>query len=359
MVLSNFTNFGSNYSKDEQEQMLHAVVNADGVDDTTTFIDINDKIDFKCQRCGACCLNRDDILLNAYDVYRISKHLGMSCFDFVKSYTEIGLSGDKRLPTIKLKTNQLTGYCPFLMFDYMHGGVYKCKINDVKPGACASHPLGILSMCDRDDTDHIETTLVKVEQCDKSKVGNMINVRDHMAYYFNHEKEYNLAHILSITVANNFDWRLLYFISMACTASLIKKGLPLKDDIMASTINVVASVALHYIYFEYDINEYFIPQAEENLAIIKHLFVEPFNEHELLMEAMCGIFTNCTGEDPKEVLKYADEHGIDIEDILKEYADGKRKIDYEGFKKKKHPEEDSNDYEYSDNEEEEAYDDEC
>ena len=30
-----------------------------------------DSFDFRCTCCGACCRNREDILLNAYDVIRI------------------------------------------------------------------------------------------------------------------------------------------------------------------------------------------------------------------------------------------------------------------------------------------------
>ena len=36
-----------------------------------------DSFDFRCTCCGACCRNREDILLNAYDVIRIQKYLKM------------------------------------------------------------------------------------------------------------------------------------------------------------------------------------------------------------------------------------------------------------------------------------------
>ena len=33
----------------------------------------NDSFGFTCKQCGTCCMNRSDIILNPYDIYRVLK----------------------------------------------------------------------------------------------------------------------------------------------------------------------------------------------------------------------------------------------------------------------------------------------
>lgn len=35
------------------------------------------KMRFRCDGCGECCKNREDIILNAYDIFRIRKKLSI------------------------------------------------------------------------------------------------------------------------------------------------------------------------------------------------------------------------------------------------------------------------------------------
>ena len=46
-------------------------------------VGLDDKFRFNCTKCGMCCKNRDDILLNPYDVYRAAKALGITTKDIV------------------------------------------------------------------------------------------------------------------------------------------------------------------------------------------------------------------------------------------------------------------------------------
>ena len=52
-------------------------------------IGIDDTFQFNCNQCGKCCMNREDILCTPKDVFRISKKLGISTYDFIKRYCEL------------------------------------------------------------------------------------------------------------------------------------------------------------------------------------------------------------------------------------------------------------------------------
>ena len=41
-------------------------------------IGLDDMFAFKCRSCGKCCRNREDMLLNARDVYNIATALGLT-----------------------------------------------------------------------------------------------------------------------------------------------------------------------------------------------------------------------------------------------------------------------------------------
>ena len=41
------------------------------------------KMRFRCDGCGKCCKNREDIILNAYDIFRIRKKLDITLEEFL------------------------------------------------------------------------------------------------------------------------------------------------------------------------------------------------------------------------------------------------------------------------------------
>lgn len=58
---------------------------------------------FHCDMCGKCCINRDDILLNAKDVYNMAKELQMEPADMVKTYCETYIGESSRIPIVRIK----------------------------------------------------------------------------------------------------------------------------------------------------------------------------------------------------------------------------------------------------------------
>ena len=81
-----------------------------------------------------------------------------------------------------LKSDDETGFCPFLKFDVKSGGKFKCNIHAAKPGACANHPIGVVT-ARKTDSDVEEFTFIKVDQCENSKCDNDVLVKDWVKPY--------------------------------------------------------------------------------------------------------------------------------------------------------------------------------
>lgn len=92
----------------------------------------DDTFRFGCDCCGKCCRNRSDILLNAYDIIRLQKFLGISFVDLLHTYCELYIGENSRLPLVRLRTDKS---CPFLIHN-------KCSVQSAKPTVCALFPLG-------------------------------------------------------------------------------------------------------------------------------------------------------------------------------------------------------------------------
>lgn len=98
-------------------------------------IGLDDTFIFHCTECGKCCTEREDILLTARDVYKMSKELGMEPLEMVQTYCEVYIGQDSRIPLIRIMPRGTIRRCP-LMKDR------KCSVHRAKPLVCAMFPLG-------------------------------------------------------------------------------------------------------------------------------------------------------------------------------------------------------------------------
>ena len=69
---------------------------------------------FSCDRCGRCCREREEVLLNPADLFRIAKFLNQTPSQVVEHYCECYIGPDFRLPLIRLKPKAYRNTCPFL-----------------------------------------------------------------------------------------------------------------------------------------------------------------------------------------------------------------------------------------------------
>ena len=101
--------------------------------DKRNILDLEDSFSFCCNGCGECCRNRNDIILSAYDIYRLSQGLNISDMQLLKEYCEIYIGKVSKLPFVKVVFEN--GVCKFMKDN-------KCSIHVFKPSVCKLYPLG-------------------------------------------------------------------------------------------------------------------------------------------------------------------------------------------------------------------------
>ena len=98
-------------------------------------IGVDEPFKFHCDMCGKCCINRDDILLNAKDVYNMAKELQMEPVDMVLKYCETYIGESSRIPILRIKPRGSIRRCPLMK-------AHKCSVHNAKPTVCAMFPIG-------------------------------------------------------------------------------------------------------------------------------------------------------------------------------------------------------------------------
>ena len=95
--------------------------------------------EFPCVSCHTDCCKEYVIFVNAHDVHRLSVGLGLSPEKFLEVYGakdySLGIKVEEGLIDLALK--QKNGGCKFLEETK---DVFRCTVNDFKPGVCKSYP---------------------------------------------------------------------------------------------------------------------------------------------------------------------------------------------------------------------------
>lgn len=88
-----------------------------------------------CQGCHECCTGMGDtILLDPYDVYRLSRGLGKTVDELMAGPIELHMEEGLILPNLKM--SDTTEACTFLNEEG------RCSIHEYRPGICRLFPLG-------------------------------------------------------------------------------------------------------------------------------------------------------------------------------------------------------------------------
>lgn len=92
-----------------------------------------------CISCHTNCCKEYTIFVNAHDVYRLTKGLGIEPENFLEIYGakdfKLGIKVKEGLIDLALK--QQNGACMFLVES---GEFLRCTVNDFKPSVCKSYP---------------------------------------------------------------------------------------------------------------------------------------------------------------------------------------------------------------------------
>lgn len=209
-------------------------------------IGLDDTFRFRCTMCGKCCRNRDDILLNPLDLYRLAKGLGIEPKEVVERYCNTYIGDSSRFPIVRLNSVGVDKRCPFLKGN-------RCSVHHGKPTVCALFPLGRCVKYEPDNktlSDKTEYILQPITCGDKKESHT---VREWL------EKS-------NIPVEDEFfgAWHgVLSELSMAIRA--MEKVLKEKELMM------VWNVIFTGVYLKYDTEQEFRPQFEANAKSVKEL----------------------------------------------------------------------------------------
>ena len=264
-----------------------------------TIVTEEDTFDFKCQRCGQCCMHRNDIVLSPHDIYDASKYLGIMPLQFLEEYTNTHIGHTSSLPVITLAVDD-RGWCPFLQFDIKAGGLFGCSINDAKPGACRNHPIGIAtsfkSIDENSKVQEAREYYIKVEQCKNSQGhNNIVKVADWIKKSKECSEERMWSHTLQTIPPSILDMK-KFIILIGIQTELpsnfdelpdgenkeaIKLVVNRAKDIIATLIEAIVD----YTYLNYSIDRPFCEQAEENANKLKEICLKCKAYYDLCCEA--------------------------------------------------------------------------
>ncbi len=201
---------------------------------------LDDTFDFQCKACGRCCKNRHDILLTAYDVYKLAKILGRTPGEIIVRYCEVYEGYTSHLPIVRLLPVPPDDSCPFLRNR-------KCSVDSLKPTVCRVYPLARIYDADSASRYYFNGSSCKHEP-------KTVKVRDWIGNVASDEDE-NAGRL----------WRDIMF-------WLIPLLQP--DKIPPLKRKQALIKLLETLWFSYDMQKPFVPQLESKLKMIKEIFSE-------------------------------------------------------------------------------------
>lgn len=156
-------------------------------------VELTDTIDFNCKQCGKCCMNRNDIILNPFDIYNIAKKKNIEPKDALLKYCTIHVGANSKLPIVMLESDDRK-MCPLLEYS-ISNGTFECSVNDGKPGACALHPIGIVRSLDK-KTQKKEVQYISVTACNVHGTDKTVMVKDFIKGYLDSQEEHEAGNWL-------------------------------------------------------------------------------------------------------------------------------------------------------------------
>lgn len=219
-------------------------------------IGVDEPFRFHCTQCGDCCRNREDIILSAQDIYRMSKALGLTTAEIAGRYCEVYIGNDSRVPIIRLKPEGDDRRCPMLKD-------HECAVHRAKPTVCAMFPIGrcfLFGTEDRetnDDTPKTEYIFVNPGCGDDDGTQTV--------------REWFDAFGIPLDDPFSSEWnQLIVYVSGVIQA--------IEKNLHECLIGVLWDIAVQFMYLQYDTHKEFMPQFERNAAVIRNTLADFMNK---------------------------------------------------------------------------------
>ena len=198
----------------------------------------HDTFSFACGGCGDCCRQREDIVLSGYDLFRISRRLGLPPALTANAFCRQYMGSVSLLPVMRLAPrDDRSRSCPFLWND-------RCSIHEDKPLVCALYPLG--QSIEKDG--HVEYFLQPIDCC-----GRIFEARlsDYLTGVGIRQRE-----------ALDVEW------AFTCMR-LTRKMKALRESGGLPVLKAAQNHARRALYLDYDPAQPFEPQFQKNLEALE------------------------------------------------------------------------------------------
>lgn len=188
-------------------------------------------------------MNREDILCTPKDVFRISKKLGISTYDFIKKYCDSYLGDTSHMPIVRIVPHDAAGHCPLLENN-------KCVVHECKPVVCAMYPIG-RTIC-------IDTSV---------KNSKDMNVKD-IEFLFTHpircgktETHTVREWLTQFGIPIEDEYFIQWHKTISILSPLIQKAI---TKIRVDSMNQILNIIFVKLYMDYDLEQDFFPQFIAN-----------------------------------------------------------------------------------------------
>lgn len=255
-------------NKKYEEELYESAIN-----NTLNPLQDNDTFVVGCKQCGKCCRNRNDIILNAIDLFHIAQATGKTLSEVVDKYGEAYIGESSGMPLVLLKYRKDSfGTGTTCYFLGKTNNKYYCRINDKKPFVCKTYPLERLTVFGKTkDVDAFEPlyhTQIHYREYDCIGIEEAIRTNEnHTVVEWVGGKEKKV-------LADTF-WRIytkfLYDLDKIIDLSAFVEH---KDQTLVES---VMNYFFKMLYLDYDPNgteEEFLQQYKRNTENILHMFRE-------------------------------------------------------------------------------------
>lgn len=210
-------------------------------------MNLHSKFKFNCTMCGECCIHRNDILLNAKDIFNLATKLRLSCKEVVMLFGDLYVGPDSRVPIVRLRPVGNERRCPFLKPDKL------CAVHEKKPTVCALFPLGRFVRQDAvEEGDEIGFEAVSYlcndVKCDKSRTHTV--------------QEWLIRSKIPVEDEFFVKWNALLILLVRAM-----KSAKTDDKVLMEVSNRLSEL----LYFGYDTSQEFLPQFLERARQVKNV----------------------------------------------------------------------------------------